>query len=223
MERVRTLLKAERPLKWLFSGDSITHGAAHTFGGRDYTELFTERLRAEMGRPRDVVIKTAISGHTTQALLEDFDWRHAQFRPDVTFLMIGMNDCSTTRNVPLPKFRVNLAELCRRLGALPSLVVLQTTCPILPNTSPDREPNFPAYMEAIREAAAEFKLPLIDHARHWEALNKKAPGAHYYWMSNAFHPNAVGHRLFAELLYRELGIWDPASHSCRLFRPGPPN
>ena len=222
MERVRQLLKSERPLKWLFSGDSITHGAAHTFGGRDYTELFSERLRSELGRPRDVVIKTAISGHTTNALLEDFDWRHGQFTPDVAFVMIGMNDCSTTRNVPLAKFKANLAELCRRLAAVPSLAVLQTTCPILPNTSPDREPNFPAYMDAIRAAAAELKLPLVDHQRHWEALNQKAPGAHYYWMSNAFHPNAAGHRLFAELLYRELGVWDPAAHSCRLFRPGPP-
>lgn len=221
MERIRQLLKSREPLKWLFSGDSITHGALHTFGERDYTELFSERLRFELGRPRDLVIKTAISGSTTTALIEDFDWRHTQLKPDLTFLMIGMNDCAMG-NLPLAKFRENLAELCRRLGALPSLVVLQTTCPILPGTSPDREPHFPAYMDAIRTAAAEFKLPLVDHTRHWEELNKKAPGAHDYWMSNAFHPNEVGHRLFAELIYKELGIWDPAAHSCRLFRPGPP-
>ena len=221
MERVRVLLKSRDPLKWLFAGDSITHGAVHTFGSRDYTELFSERLRSELGRPRDIVIKTAISGHTTSRLLEDFDWRHAQFAPDVTFVMIGMNDCSAARNIPLAVFRDNLAELVRRLGALRSLVVLQTTCPILPGTAPDREPNFPAYMEAIRAAAAEFTLPLVDHTRRWEELERKAPGSHFYWMSNAFHPNAAGHRLFAEEIYRELGLWDPAASSCRFFRPGP--
>lgn len=221
MERVRQLLQSKRPIKWLFAGDSITHGAVHTYGARDYTELFSERLRTELGRPRDLVLKTAISGNTTQDLLADFDWRHGQFRPDVAFVMIGMNDCSTTRNLSLDRFTTNLADLCARLGALPALVVLQTTCPILPGTAPDREPHFPRYMDAIRATAAKLKLPLIDHTRHWEDLDRKSPGAHYFWMSNAFHPNAEGHRLFAELLYRALGIWDPAVPSCRLFRPGP--
>ena len=52
------------PLRWVFTGDSITHGAVHTYGWRDYTELFSERLRYEMGRRRDMVIKTGISGWT---------------------------------------------------------------------------------------------------------------------------------------------------------------
>ncbi len=29
-DEVRPLLKADRPIKWLFTGDSITHGALHT-------------------------------------------------------------------------------------------------------------------------------------------------------------------------------------------------
>lgn len=45
LDQVRPLLKADRPLKWLFTGDSITHGALHTFGWRDYAELFAERVR----------------------------------------------------------------------------------------------------------------------------------------------------------------------------------
>ena len=180
-----------------------------------YLALAGKLIRWGAGRTPAVTVASPPEPRATRARAE-------LAATPLTFLMIGMNDCSTTRNLPLAKFRENLAELCRRLSALPSLVVLQTTCPILPGTAPDREPHFPAYMDAIRAAAAEFKLPLIDHTRHWEELNKKAPGVHYYWMSNAFHPNTVGHRLFAELIYKELGIWDPASHSCRLFRPGPP-
>ncbi|MCC7518126.1 MAG: SGNH/GDSL hydrolase family protein [Verrucomicrobiae bacterium] len=223
MKRLHQLLKSERPLKWLFSGDSITHGSVHTFGARDYSELFSERLRTELRRPRDLVIKTAISGHTTNELLADFEWRHEQFRPDVAFVMIGMNDCNAAQRISREKFKANLVELCRRLAAVPSLAVLQTTCPILPGTAPEREPSFPAFMETIRETAAELRLPLVDHTRHWEALNQKTPGVHAYWMNNAFHPNAYGHRMFAELLYRELGIWNPAESSCRFFRPGPSN
>jgi hypothetical protein len=57
-ERPRTLLRTEKPVKWLFYGDSITHGAAHTRGWRDYTEIFSERIRTELQRAEDVVIKT---------------------------------------------------------------------------------------------------------------------------------------------------------------------
>lgn len=44
MERVRQLLQSEQPVKWLFYGDSITHGALHTFGYRDYARLLYDEL-----------------------------------------------------------------------------------------------------------------------------------------------------------------------------------
>jgi hypothetical protein len=62
MEKIKALIGGREPVRWVFSGDSITHGALHTFGLRDYTELFSERVRFEMGRGLDVVMKTAISG-----------------------------------------------------------------------------------------------------------------------------------------------------------------
>jgi lysophospholipase L1-like esterase len=126
-----------------------------------------------------------------------------------------MNDCSAGRNIGLDEFRGNLLALADRLAALGALAVLQTTCPILPGTSPDREPNYPQYMDAIRSVAAARHLPLIDHQRYWS----QNAGKLYYWMSDAFHPNELGHRAFALLLYRELGIEDPASACCRLFIP----
>ena len=46
-------------------------------GWRDYTQLFNERVRGELGRINDVVINTAISGNTTDNLLAGFDERAA--------------------------------------------------------------------------------------------------------------------------------------------------
>ncbi len=213
MERITALLNRPEPVKWLFYGDSITHGAAHTMGHRDYTEHFSERIRSELGRPRDIIVKTAISGNTTRNLLEDFEWRAAQFRPDAVFLMIGMNDCSTTRDLPLEEFEANLNELVNRFEALGTVIVLQTTCPILPGTAPDREPHFPHYMEAIRRVSQQRGWPLIDHTAHWQA----SPETFYHWMANAFHPNEIGHRAFARFLHQRLGIHDPESRTGRLF------
>ena len=226
MERVKRLLAGEKPVKWLFYGDSITHGALHTMGYRDYTELFAERVRFEMARSTDIVINTAISGNTTRQLLNEFDWRVRQFAPHVVFLMIGMNDSASTNSVSLEEFETNLQKICGMILGLPAIPVIQTTCPILPGTAPEREPYFDDYMEGCRKAAKNLTLPLIDHMLFWEQRTDR----HFYWMSNAFHPNEYGHRAFAFCLFAELGIGatlpDRAenagtapNNTCRLFLP----
>lgn len=215
MDSIKSFIKSEKPVKWLFYGDSITHGAVHTFGYRDYTELFSERIRTELGRTQDAIINMAISGNTTKNLVEQFDWRVKQFSPDVVFLMIGMNDCSTDRDVPLEVFKNNLDHLADLIKQLPAELVLQTTCPILPNTSPERTPNFPKYMDAIRDCASEKDLPIIDHHKLWLSKEDKL----YYWMDNAFHPNNFGHQVFAETIYKALDIYDENASSCKFFVP----
>jgi acyl-CoA thioesterase I len=219
MERVKTLLQATQPVKWIFEGDSITHGALHTFGWRDYTELFTERIRFELSRTRDVIIKTAAGGHTTNALLGDFDWRVKQFQPNVVFLMFGMNDCSNDRKISPDRFRGNLISLCKQVTALSAVPVLQTTTPVIPGTAPEREPTFDAYMDIIRQVAASENVPLIDHTSYWRKMISERYGVHFYWTSNGFHPNQFGHLVLAEYLFKELGIFDEKSFSCRLYHP----
>lgn len=216
MHKAHALLSdREKPVKWLFYGDSITHGAVHTFGQRDYTEHFSERVRTELGRAQDIVIKTAISGYTTRDLLAAFDWRVAAFRPDAVFLMIGMNDCCAGRNIALAEFQENLRILVKKIDDFGGLPILQTTCPILPGSAPDREQNFPSFMNAVRELAAKRSLTLIDHEAFWKANVDK----HYCWMSTGFHPNGAGHLAFAREIFRKFGIFDENSKTCRLFLP----
>jgi lysophospholipase L1-like esterase len=199
----------------VFYGDSITHGALHTFGQRDYAEIFAERLRYELGRTMDVVLTTAISGDNTRGLLSGFDWRVGQFRPQVVLVMIGMNDCSKGNDISLDEFGDNLLQLVHRITALDALPVLQTTCPILPGQAPERAPYIGGYMKAVRRVAGDLQLPLVDHTAYWQ----QHADQHFYWMSDAFHPNEYGHRAFARLLCRELGILDEDSPSGRLFVP----
>lgn len=215
MKRIQQILADKVPAKWIFYGDSITHGALHTFGQRDYAELFAERVRFELGRTMDVIMTTAISGDNTRGLLDSFDWRVGQFQPQVVTIMIGMNDCSANNDISVEEFSDNLDKLVQRLTRIDAIPVLQTTCPILPHQAPDREPHIAAYMDAIRHAAQRNSVPLVDHTAFWQQHADK----HAYWMSDAFHPNEYGHRAFADLLYREFGIHDPGSHACRLYYP----
>ncbi len=215
MKRVKDFLKNEKPVRWLFYGDSITHGALHTYGYRDYVELFSERVRFELGRPMDLVINSAISGDNTRGLLNGFDWRVAQFKPDVIFIMIGMNDCSDGNDINVQEFERNLMTLTEKIEQLGAVAVIQTTCPILPGQAPDRSPHIDHFMEANRRVAQAKNLPLIDHTKIWERNSEKF----FMWMSNEFHPNEYGHRVFARSIFEALGIYDEMSNTCRLFLP----
>ena len=77
---------------WVFTGDSITHGALHTKGWRSYPEHFAERVRWELKRMRDIVVNTGVSGDRAQGLLPDLDWRVLHLKPDVVSVMLGVND-----------------------------------------------------------------------------------------------------------------------------------
>jgi len=215
MEKIKKLLSCETPVRWVFSGDSITHGALHTYGERDYTELFSERIRFEMHRSFDIVIKTAISGTNTFSPLGDFNTLIGQFAPHTVFLMFGMNDCCS-ESVPPEKFESNLNDLVDRITSIGAIPILQTTCPVLPNSCPEREPYLHKYMDIIRKTADVRKLELIDHHLFWKNNGSDL----HYWMNDAIHPNAFGHRVLARLIFEKMGILDDAgSNTCSLFVP----
>src|SRR4029077_19894017 len=65
---IKQLLAGKRPLTWVFTGDSITHGALHTLGWRSYPEHFAERVRWEQRRMRHVGIHTGIRCDTTHGM-----------------------------------------------------------------------------------------------------------------------------------------------------------
>ncbi len=215
LEEIKKYLQSDKAVKWLFYGDSITHGVIFTYGMRDYTQLFAERIRYELGRDKDIVINTASSGDTVKDLVAGFDWRVRQFNPDVLFLMIGINDCSDKRPITFEEFEKGLRELVDMIDELGTKIIIQTTSPVIHGAAPEREPYFDKYMDAIRRIAKDKDLPLIDHAKYWYENQDK----HFMWMANSFHPNAYGHQAFVNLLFRELGIYDPESPTCRLFLP----
>jgi len=216
LHKIHGLLADKAPVRWLFCGDSITHGFRHTWGHRDYTQHFAERVRSEMWRRRDIIINSAISGNTSREVLADFEWRVLQFRPHVVFLMIGMNDCAQSRKMSVREFTSNLGEFARRVQEdAGSLLVLQTSPPIIKGTTPDREGTFPEFMDAVRSVAKSHGAVLVDHAEHWDRLAEK----HALWMSDSYHPGPYGHVVLARSIFDRLGIHDPESNTGRLFVP----
>lgn len=212
LDRIKSLMAGLDPLRWVFAGDSITHGAKHTYGKRDYVEHFTERLRWELGRPRDHVIKTGISGWRISTLLADLQWSLLQHRPHVVSINMGMNDC-TQGDAGLEGFRRDYNTV---LDALPAdaAVILHTPNDGLPSAV-GRVAYLPSYARVIREVAAERDAVLVDHFAEWNAVRFD------YWCSDAIHPSDLGHIVMANCLLKAVNLYDPQSEMCRLFVPKP--
>lgn len=223
LEQLQKRMNSDIPMKWVFAGDSITHGALHTWGWRDYTEHFGERLRWELCRHRDLVIKTGVSGNTAQMILNDLEWSVLQFDADVVALMIGTNDCALSRGGGtdgLFTFRQDILSLIERIQAAnrDTAIVLQTPNPILPEAMNDRG-TISHYADELRKIAAERNLLLVDHWNYWLEAIPATPIRATAWMNDSIHPGHFGHLAMARLLLQTLELWEPVGNLGRLFLP----
>ena len=217
---VSRLLVGDTARNWLFLGDSITLGARHTHGWRDYTQLFTERVRYELRRQRDLVLNAAVDGSTAGGCLMNLSNILVSYKPDVAFVMIGTNDAAADRKISLSEFKSALAVIVARLREAGVRVILQTPVPIVPELAAPYRRKFDSIVRSIREVAAAKHVALIDHHKYWKTLfkgtNEAAAVSH---MCDGIHPNAFGHALLAHHLFTALGIHDPEAASCRSFTP----
>ncbi|KAA0988821.1 SGNH/GDSL hydrolase family protein [Dyadobacter aurulentus] len=213
IDRIAEILRDPNPHIWVFTGDSITHGAKHTAGRRSYPEIFEERLRWELTRTRDWVINTGISSQTTASILQDFHWRVSRFEPSVVSIMIGTNDCSKPE-ITSAVFEKNLVSLIGQIRALKAVPVLHTPNPIILNLSPERK-TLPDYVSVIRQVAGSSQVLLVDNHEYWEKRQSKFLNDIYrQWLNDRLHPNYVGHQQIARLLFKTLNIFDPEAPAC---------
>ncbi|MDQ8734508.1 SGNH/GDSL hydrolase family protein [Paenibacillus sp. LHD-38] len=214
---IKQLLHENRSTIWIFTGDSITHGAQHTNGFRSYVEHFQERLRWELRQFHDVVINTGISGHTASDLLETFDERITRFSPAVVFVMIGMNDCTRGQSGCL-LFKNNLAQIIHRIREIGAIPVLQTPNPI--DIKNDRtRAELAGYVEIIREEALAKNLVLIDHYAYWQSQKPNQGDVRGDWLNDTIHPNQYGHMEMTRKIFTDLGIFYSESPTCQLGLP----
>ena len=207
----------KQPIIWVFTGDSITHGALHTYGWRSYVEHFAERIRWEMKRMNDFVINTGVSGETLKGIVAKADWRIFQFHPHVVSLKIGMNDC---RDAEKGKdvFRQSFETLMGKIQEQKIILLLHTPNLIDFLKSKERE-ALPEYIEIIRELASKYKLPLVDHYAYWVKETANSSRLQFWLNDGSIHPNNFGHVVLARKIFQDLGIFDPNSPTCRLFVP----
>lgn len=208
-QAIAQLLSTSTPITWLFTGNSITQGAKHTHGYRGYPEIFSERVRFEMGRSRDIVVNTAISGHTTKHILDDFAWRVAKLRPKVVILMIGTNDAATANQISVPQYSNNLSELITRIRTLGAIPILLSPTPIRADLATERS-TLESYVDAMKDVAGEKQVIFVDNWSIWntEMATKYNGQVPRNLLNDPLHPNGQGHKEIAMSLFKELSVFD---------------
>ncbi len=216
LTRLQTLLKDPTPINWVFAGDSITHGAFHTFGQRDYTEHFTERLRYEIGRRLDCVIKTGISGWKITDIQKHLQRVILDFKPQVVSINIGVND---SKLGPAPEnirtFETAYRDVLDKTNAALNnpVLIIHVPQPIYEDNTP-RLQTLPLLTPIIRTLAQDYNAILVDHDTEWRK------NTFTYWLNDALHPNYHGHRKMAHTLLKALDLYDiEKSYVCKLDVP----
>jgi acyl-CoA thioesterase I len=209
LEKITQMLKNRSPLKWVFAGDSITQGAKHTLGYRSYPEIFAERVRWEMGRVRDIVINTGVSGNTSKDIVNDYQWRIGQFNPAVVSVMIGTNDASVKKEINLQAFHQNNIQLVRMIRQGGAIPVIQTPNIIDTEKAAGRE-RLNDYVAVSRSVARSEQVILVDHFAYWAAQLTETGSDMVYgkWMNDELHPNGKGHLKIAQQMFKKLMILD---------------
>lgn len=216
LERIKSKFDNKIPVLWLFIGNSITHGAKHTYGLRSYPEIFAERIRWEMSRYTDFIINTAINGNNSQHILKGFKERVTRFQPDVVIMMIGTNDAA---NLPIDQFENNIKQLIIKIREINAIPILLTPMPIIIDKVSNRK-EIEKYVIKIREVAEKNQVILVDNWTIWNTeLQEKYQGeALTKLLDDPFHPNGLGHQELAISLFKALFIFDENSPTCNNFK-----
>lgn len=193
--KLQSLFRSSKPLKWLFAGDSITHGCLHTKDYPRFSEIFEFYLGAAPPRRKDLVFNTGVSGATTEECLSyENEWLYS-LKADVVFICFGMNDANR-EEVTLEMYKNNLLHFIKSLREQGALPILQT-----PQLSARRKLT-DEYNDAVRKIAEEEKVLLVDLDEYWKNHRKVVRGM----MNDPIHPNRYGHLQWTRLLIKALGL-----------------
>ena len=209
------MIRGDKGLSIVFTGDSITHGPLHTKGYRSYTEHFRERLKEKFKNENIMVFNTGVSGATTRDIIRDFHICVNIYDPDVVFIMLGMND-SSNQIVPLEEYRSNILELINKVREIGAIPIIQTSNIIKMDLS---RKSLKFYMDIVRAVARENNVMLIDHYSHWEELEKENSNLKNELLNDLIHPNEKGHLEIVKFIFKELYIFEEDSYTCNLSYP----
>ena len=170
-------------------GDSLTAGLG-LLETQAYPALLQQKLNTE-GYGWEVV-NAGISGDTSAAGLQRFDWALGQGDVRILILELGAND--GLRGLPIAEMKKNLAAIIERAQER-RIAVLLAGMEAPPNFGPEYTVSF---RQVYRDLAKQYKVTLLPF------LLDKVAGNAALNQSDGIHPNIEGSRIVADTVWNVL-------------------
>lgn len=234
-EKIRGLMYGEKPVTYLFMGDSITHGVV-TRGYDNVPQMFAKYLD-EIGRTDDIVLNTGVTNATIATTLNQKEPRLTRYHPDVVMIMLGTNDTSvrgentvtgpesaTLHGITVEQYAERYKELIREAHKTnPDVsIVLRVPCDMAGQL--DAHSGFEDKFAEIANIAADMRkeidglnIAVVNHLQYWRyyrdnVRNDNITTSGYGWLvSDGIHPNGRGNLAMFQQIIKELGLYVPAS------------
>ena len=185
----------------VFLGDSITEQNYHLRGRLNYVGQLTERMMELSGR-QSRVFNAGVSGDTTWGALGRLERDVLGLRPDLVFIMLGMNDAARGPE-QVEQYKNNLREIIDRVRGIGGEAILLSQNILDFGMRADAiaaRTAYPSYTAAMKAVALERDAPLCDMYAKWTEYLHGDMNSHLMLMHDSIHPNEEGHNLFAKWL-----------------------
>jgi acyl-CoA thioesterase I len=172
----------------VFLGDSLTAGLG-VAPAEAYPSLIDQRLRRS-GLQYEIV-NAGVSGDTSASGLRRLEW---SLKGPVAVLVVALGANDGLRGLPVTELERNLATIIERARAR-HVAVLLAGMQAPPNFGAVYTQEFRAVYPAL---ATRYDVPLIPFFLDGVA------GLPAYNQADGIHPNPAGHRIVADLVWRQL-------------------
>jgi lysophospholipase L1-like esterase len=207
LERLTQKLERGEPVRLAATGDSITFVCFHTDFKRNYLTFTADALRHAYPRAK---IELTIAGNlgVTGTGLPKLVEKVLKDKPDLVFVMFGMNDCADGPG-GLDRYDANLTKFIHQIREASVEPVILTQNEVVEDSlDGGRRLSLPLYMKRAVEVARREKAMCVDLFAKWQRLKEEKPGQWKQYLNDAIHPNLAGHRFFAAEILKQL--WSAA-------------
>ena len=214
-KKIARLLDTKESIRWLFVGDSITHGNIVTHGYDSTVQLFEKYIREELGRPKDIIINSSIWAST----IEDYiigEYAHVRldWNADVVMVMLGTNDAGMSATREENVFKKNYYNLLKKIKEYNPNAIIVIRTPIyteeeyrvtnlLPILSWMKEISFNE--DRLTDMYIDQYIPTTRMLLGFPWLYDEGRGNDLIYRDD-LHPNELGHLILFKQLLNELGL-----------------
>lgn len=209
-------VEGDKPLTWLFMGDSITHAALWTNGYDGIAQIMEKYVKEDLGRADDIFINTGNSGATSgvenkNSTLANIEQRLTKYKPDIVVLMIGTNDAGA--GASNESYKANLEAIVEKIKETnPDAAI------VFRSPTPAKAGNYTSkieggYLDVMKSVADANGILYIDQYTEWKEefdTYSYLWGGDYYFGSktsaNNLHPGAAGQLKLAKQFIEACGL-----------------